>query len=96
MNISHAINVFANIGCPEFRESSKYLCDTKTSAPDISPNLLIYKSEDILEGRPTSATSSSFDTYSGRSESTASVTSEPKGKYLVLNGKIPDLYFHKY
>ena len=90
------MNVFAYIGSPEFRESSKYLCDTKTSVADISPNLLIYKSEDILEGRPTSATSSSFDTYSGRSESTASVTSEPKGKYLVLNGKIPDLYFHKY
>ena len=96
MNISHVINVFANIGCPEFRESSKYLCDTKTSAPDISPNLLIYKSKDILEGRPTSPTPSSFDTYSGRSESTASVTSEPKGKYLVLSGKMPYIYFHKY
>ena len=87
MNIPYIINICANIGCPELRESNKYLCDTKTSVADISINWLNYESEDILEGRPTSATPPSFETYSGRSESISSIASEPKGRYLVLNGK---------
>ena len=87
MNISYIINRLTNIGCPEFRQSNKYLRDTKTSVADISLSLLNYESEDILEGRRTSTTPPSFETYSGRSESISSITSEPKGRYLVLSGK---------
>ena len=90
------INVFANIGCPEFRQSNEYLCDTKTSVADISLNLLNYKSEDILECRPTSTTPPSFEAYSGSRESISSITSDSKGKYFVLNGKMCLFYLNKY
>ena len=96
MSICYIINVFANIGCPEFRHSNKHLCDTKLSVADISLNLLNYESKDILEGRCTSATPPSFEIYSGRSESTSSITSEPKGTYLVLTEINYNGYYFRY